>query len=78
EEHLGTNSLQPVNFAYMFKRPWANRLYLELSRHRLAWNAAAPLSPLVALSDRRHDGAHGSIVLVHALRHPSQEPSVSR
>ena len=78
EVHLLDAGLQPVRHAYLFKSGWTNRLYLELSRHRLAWNVAAPLSPLVALADRRADQSGGSIVLVHARRHSVQEPSVSR
>ena len=78
EQLLGDHGFETRHFTYMFKRPWTNRLYLELSRHRLAWNAAAPLSPLVAISDRRDDSESGSIVLVHARRYPAQTPSVSR
>lgn len=76
--HLTTNGFTDIGFAYLFKRGWANRLYLELSRHRLAWNVAAPMSPMVSISDRRSPATTGSIVLVHARRQSGQEPSVNR
>lgn len=69
EELLVASGLEPLRATYLFKKPWTNRVYLELSRSRLAWNAAAPFSPLIALSDRREDSDSGSIVLVHARRH---------
>ena len=71
ERHLVAHGLEPVEAVYLFKRPWSNRLYFELSRHRLLWNVAAPLSPLVALSDRRDPAQRGSIVAIHALATPS-------
>jgi len=78
DEQLVAAGLEPVRSAYLFKSAWSNRLYLELSRHRLAWNVAAPLSPLVAISDRRIGSGSGSIVLIHGRRQPAQEPFVSR
>ena len=55
---------------YMFRSERAERLYLALSARggRLGWNAAAPLSPVVALSDRRTPDATGSVVLTHARK----------
>lgn len=69
ETRLAAHGLDPLHFAHLFRRSWTNRLYLELSRHPLAWNAAALLLPLVALSDRRATSDSGSIVLVHARRY---------
>jgi SAM-dependent methyltransferase len=53
---------------YMFKRRWAQGLYLRLHRWRYAPNALAPLGPLVALSDRRTTAPGGAIVFVQARR----------
>ena len=70
---------------YQFRGEWAQRLYLGLSAYggRFGFNAAAPVLPLVAASDRRADassarlarafgrggaGTGGAIVLVHARR----------
>ena len=53
---------------YMFKRRWAQGLYLRLHRWRYAPNALAPLGPLVALSDRRTDASGGAILVVQARR----------
>jgi ubiquinone/menaquinone biosynthesis C-methylase UbiE len=52
---------------YIF-RGWAERLYLTVSKRRLAWNAAVPLTPVVAASDRMHADESGSILLVCATR----------
>jgi putative hydrolase len=56
---------------YQFRGRWAQRMYLSLSAYggTFGFNAAAPVLPVVALSDRLgrgHDG--GAIVLVHARR----------
>ena len=72
ERHLVAHGLKPVEAVYLFKRPWSNRLYFELSRHRLLWNVAAPLSPLVARSDRREQAQRGSIVAIRAIATPSR------
>lgn len=53
---------------YMFKRRWAQGLYLRLHRWRYAPNALAPLGPLVARSDRRSTVPGGAIILVQARR----------
>ena len=57
-----------LEHTYLFRTERAERLYLQLSRHRLAWNVAAPLAPAVARADRRAPNATGSVVCVRARR----------
>ncbi|AEH08570.1 class I SAM-dependent methyltransferase [Candidatus Frankia meridionalis] len=67
---LDERGLTVVRQTYMFRSRRAERLYLTLSAKggRAGWNAAAPLSPIVTLSDRRTPDGHGSVVLVHARK----------
>ena len=55
---------------YHFRAPWAQHLYLGLSRlPRVALNAAWPLAAIVAASDRRRrDGDDGSVLLLRAVK----------
>ncbi len=55
---------------YLFRSARAERLYLWLSARggKAGWNAAAPLAPLVALSDRRQPNTAGSVLCVRARR----------
>jgi SAM-dependent methyltransferase len=66
---LDAHGLEMTHYTYLFKAAWTNRLYLELSRKRWAWNAAAPLSPLIAACDRASKSDRGSIVVVRARRY---------
>ncbi len=67
---LDERGLTVVRQTYMFRSRRAERLYLTLSAKggRAGWNAAAPLSPIVARSDRRNPDGHGSVVLIHARK----------
>jgi ubiquinone/menaquinone biosynthesis C-methylase UbiE len=67
---LDEAGLSVVRQTYMFRSERAERLYLTLSAKggRLGWNAAALLSPVVALSDRRTPDTTGSVVLTHARK----------
>jgi SAM-dependent methyltransferase len=69
-ELLAVRGLSVVRQTYLFRSPWAERLYLTLSARggRAGWNAAVFLRPAVALSDRRSPDGTGSIVLVHARK----------
>jgi ubiquinone/menaquinone biosynthesis C-methylase UbiE len=69
-ELLAGAGLDVVRQTYMFRSERAERLYLTLSAKggRVGWNAAAVLSPAVALSDRRNPDTAGSVVLTHARR----------
>ncbi len=62
--------LATIRQTYMFRSERAERLYLTLSAKggRMGWNAAAPLSAAVALSDRRSPDTAGSVVLTHARK----------
>ncbi len=62
--------LELVRYAYQFRSRWAQRLYLSVSAYggRAGWNAAAPVAPLVAWSDRRTPNTQGSIVVIEARR----------
>jgi SAM-dependent methyltransferase len=61
-----------VRHEYQFQSAWSRRLYLGVSAYggRYGWNAAAPLAPLVGLSDRRRRADEGSIVLIAATKRP--------
>jgi SAM-dependent methyltransferase len=67
---LRGRGLEPIEHAYQFRATWSERLYLGLSARggRAGFNVAAPLIPLVALSDRLAAAELGSIVLVRARR----------
>ncbi len=69
-ELLSGCGMAVVRQTYMFRSPWAERLYLTLSARggRAGWNAAVPLAPLVAMSDRRSPDGAGSVVLTHARK----------
>ncbi|HLU97905.1 MAG TPA: methyltransferase domain-containing protein [Thermobifida alba] len=68
--------LDVLEHRYQFRSRAAERAYLTLSAHggRIGFNAAAPLIPLVALSDRRHPNTRGSIVLLRARRRCDAPP----
>jgi SAM-dependent methyltransferase len=67
---LGDRALDLVDYSYQFRGPAAERLYLSLSAYggKAGFNAAAPLTPLVALADRRAPNVRGSIVLIRARK----------
>lgn len=67
---LADAGLDVIRQTHMFRSERAEKLYLTLSAKggRAGWNAAAPLSPLVALADRRAPDDGGSVVLTHARR----------
>jgi SAM-dependent methyltransferase len=69
---LRARGLQVTAHRYQFRARWAERLYLVLSARggRVSFNAAAPLIPLVAASDRLAGRDLGSIVLLRARRPP--------
>jgi SAM-dependent methyltransferase len=62
--------LDMITHEYQFRSRWAQRTYLGLSAYggKIGFNAAAPLAPLVAASDRAAHGDGGAIVLVRARR----------
>lgn len=70
EKMFVANGLVLEEHDYLFRTARAERLYLTLSAKggKVGWNAAAPLSPLVALSDRRAPNEQGSVVLVRARK----------
>jgi SAM-dependent methyltransferase len=65
---MGTCGLEVLRHEYLFRDARAERLYLELSRYRYAWNLAAPLDPVVRNWDRKAPNDSGSVVLIHARR----------
>ncbi|GAA4128930.1 class I SAM-dependent methyltransferase [Actinomadura keratinilytica] len=67
---MDERGLDLLRHSYQFRTAAAERLYLSLSAYggRVGFNAAAPLVPLVALSDRRAPNERGSIVLIHARK----------
>lgn len=67
---MDERGLDLVRHSYQFRTPAAERLYLSLSTYggKVGFNAAAPLAPLVALTDRRAPNECGSIVLIHARK----------
>ncbi|RAY14251.1 SAM-dependent methyltransferase [Actinomadura craniellae] len=69
-ELLGDRGLDLVEYSYQFRTAATERLYLSLSAYggKVGFNAAAPLTPLVALADRRAPNEQGSIVLVRARK----------
>lgn len=67
---LAERGLDVEQHSYLFRSSGAERLYLTLSAKgsRVGWNAAAPLTPLVAARDRLAPNTRGSIVLISARR----------
>lgn len=67
---MAEHGLEMIAHSYQFRTAAAERLYLSLSAYggRIGFNAAAPLVPLVALTDRRAPNERGSIVLVRARK----------
>lgn len=67
---LGACGFTLVDYRYQFRSRRMERAYLTLSAYggRVGFNAAAPLIPFVAWSDRRHPNTQGSIVLCHARK----------
>jgi len=53
---------------HQFRGRFGERTYLTLSRKRLWWNAAAPLAPLLAVTDRVTRAEGGSLVLLRAVK----------
>ncbi len=68
---LAERGLTVTEHQYQFRTAWAQRMYLGLSAYggKIGFNAAAPVTPLVAAADRGAHGAGGAIVLVRARRH---------
>ncbi|HWG13580.1 MAG TPA: class I SAM-dependent methyltransferase [Streptosporangiaceae bacterium] len=69
---LADRGLDVAEYAYQFRSGWSERLYLTLSAYggKVGFNAAAPLAPLVAASDRVTRQDQGAIVLIRARRRP--------
>ena len=69
---LTERGIDLVDYSYQFRSASAERLYLSLSAYggKMGVNAAAPLAPLVALSDRVSPNARGSIVLINGRKRP--------
>ncbi|MCM3886852.1 class I SAM-dependent methyltransferase [Frankia sp. R82] len=67
---LADAGMDVVRQTYMFRSERAQRLYLTLSARggKAGWNAAAVLSPAIALADRRAPDDAGSVVLTHARK----------
>ncbi|MFC7327509.1 class I SAM-dependent methyltransferase [Marinactinospora rubrisoli] len=72
---LGECGLDVQEYRYQFRARAAERGYLTLSARggRFGFNAAAPLIPLVSLSDARTPNDRGSIVLLRARRRADGE-----
>ena len=69
-ELLAARDLDLVDHSDQFRGRAAERLYLSLSTYggKVGFNAAAPLTPFVALSDRLAPNERGSIVLIRARK----------
>jgi len=67
---MDERGLDLVGHSYQFRTAATERLYLSLSTYggKVGFNAAAPLTPLVALADRAAPNERGSIVLVRARK----------
>ena len=67
---LSARGMELADYSYQFRSRATERLYLSLSAYggRVGFNAAAPLTPLVALADRRSPNDRGSIVLIRARK----------
>ncbi|WP_106237237.1 class I SAM-dependent methyltransferase [Allonocardiopsis opalescens] len=70
DELLAERGLELLDHSYQFRSAAAERGYLSLSAHggRYGFNAAAVLTPLVALGDALTPNDRGSVVLVRARR----------
>jgi ubiquinone/menaquinone biosynthesis C-methylase UbiE len=73
---LGDRDMELADYSYQFRSRTTERLYLSLSAYggRVGFNAAAPLTPLVALADRRSPNDRGSIVLIRARKNGRRPP----
>jgi ubiquinone/menaquinone biosynthesis C-methylase UbiE len=73
-ELLDERGLDVEEYTYQFRSDWSEHLYLTLSAHggKVGFNAAAPLAPLVAASDRLTRRDQGAIVLIRARRRPDR------
>lgn len=73
-ELLDERGLDVEEYTYQFRSDWSEHLYLSLSAHggKVGFNAAAPLAPLVAASDRLTRRDQGAIVLIRARRRPGR------
>jgi ubiquinone/menaquinone biosynthesis C-methylase UbiE len=67
---MNDRGLDLVEHSYQFRTAAAERLYLSLSAYggKVGFNAAAPLAPLVAMTDRKAPNERGSIVLIRARK----------
>jgi ubiquinone/menaquinone biosynthesis C-methylase UbiE len=67
---MDERGLDMVEHSYQFRTAAAERLYLSLSAYggKVGFNAAAPLAPLVAMTDRKAPNERGSIVLIRARK----------
>jgi ubiquinone/menaquinone biosynthesis C-methylase UbiE len=65
---LGVAGFDVERSSHMFRKHWAQKVYMRLHLWRMAPNALAPLAPLVSLSDRFSADDEGSIVVVLARR----------
>jgi ubiquinone/menaquinone biosynthesis C-methylase UbiE len=67
---LAERGMELVDYSYQFRSRATERLYLTLSAYggKAGFNAAAPLTPFVALADRRSPNDRGSIVLIRARK----------
>jgi SAM-dependent methyltransferase len=67
---LAERGLEVLEHSYLFRSAASERFYLGMSAHggRYGWNAAAPLLPWFAWSDRRSPNEAGSVVLVRARK----------
>ncbi|MDQ2816379.1 MAG: class I SAM-dependent methyltransferase, partial [Actinomycetota bacterium] len=67
---FSARGLAMIAHQYQFRTRWAQQLYLGLSAYggKIGFNAAAPVTPLVAVADRGAPGDGGAIVLVRARR----------
>ncbi|GAB3486043.1 class I SAM-dependent methyltransferase [Nocardiopsis coralliicola] len=76
---LAERGLAVREHSYQFRSRAAERAYLTLSAYggRYGFNAAAPLIPLIALSDRTSPNTRGSIVLLRAEKPAAPDPDRS-
>jgi len=67
---LEERGLDVLEHSYLFRSESAERLYYFLSAKggKAGWNAAAPLIPWLAASDRRAPNDQGAIVLLRAVK----------
>lgn len=69
-ELLAGHGVELADYSYQFRSRAGERLYLSLSAYggRAGFNAAAPLTPLVALADLTSPNERGSIVLIRGRK----------